>query len=382
MTGPARTIAGRIGLRIELRRREGRKESFCFLRVFTVSGNNKPMYQARIGVIGVGRMGQRHCRIYANLRRSQLVGVCDASPQTGPKMARQFDVPFYDRMDDLLNRVDAVSIATPTPAHFDVAMRCIERGIHVLIEKPITETLEQAEALMQAAEASGLVVMVGHIERFNPAYGELKNVLESMDVLAVNMRRLSPFAGSNTDVDVVSDLMVHDTNLALDLMGREPIAVDAYGSSVYTPSLDHVVAHLTFENGPLFTMTASRITEQKFRSIEVTAKQAYLECDLLNKSISVHRQVRGEYLGNSHSHDVKYRQESVVERIQVPIVEPQFAELQHFVDCVLDRKQPLVSAREGLKALWLAEAIRAVGYARLKDGTLPQPANAPALAAA
>lgn len=336
------------------------------------------MYQARIGVIGVGRMGQRHCRIYANLRRSQLVGVCDASPQTGPKMARQFDVPFYDRMDDLLNRVEAVSIATPTPAHFDVALRCIERGVHVLIEKPITETLEQAEALTKAAEASGLIVMVGHIERFNPAYGELKNVLDSMDVLAINVRRLSPFAGSNTDVDVVSDLMVHDTNLALDLMGREPVAVEAYGLSVYTQALDHVVAHLTFENGPLFTMTASRITEQKFRSIEVAAKQAYLECDLLNKSIAVHRQMRGEYLSNNKQlTDMKYRQESIVERIQVPIVEPQFGELQHFVDCVLDRKQPLVSAREGLKALRLAEAIRSAGYARLKGEVMPKPARLP-----
>jgi predicted dehydrogenase len=319
------------------------------------------MYQARIGVIGVGRMGQRHCRVAANLRRSQLVGVHDVSTATAPHVARQLDVPFYDRIDDLLDRVDAVSIATPTPAHFDIAMRCLERKVGVLVEKPIAETIEQATRLTEAAEQSGVLVMVGHIERFNPAYIELKNVLESMEPLAVGIRRLSPFAGSNTDVDVVADLMVHDTNLALDLMGRQPTSIDAFGFSVFSDGLDHVVTHLTFDAGPLFTLTASRITEEKIRSIDVTAREAYLECDLLNKSIAVHRQTTGEYLHRGS----KYRQESTVERIQVPIVEPQVAEFQHFVECVLDRKAPAVSARDGLNALRLADAIRDVCEARV-----------------
>lgn len=318
------------------------------------------MYQARIGVVGVGRMGQRHCRVAANLRRSQLVGVCDVPNGSAPKVARMMDVPFYDRLDDLLDRVDAVSIATPTPSHFEIAMHCIQRGIHVLVEKPVTETLEQAEALAKAAEASGLVVLVGHIERFNPAYGELKNVLDGIEPLAVDIRRLSPFAGSNTDVDVVSDLMVHDTNLVLDLIGHAPRSVEAYGLSVYTDTVDHVVAHLTFDPGPLVTMTSSRITEQKVRSIDITAKDAYLGCDLLNKSIAVHRQTTGEYLHRG----AKYRQESLVERIQVPILEPQFAEFHHFVECVLDRRPPLVSARDGYNALKLAHTIRSACLGR------------------
>jgi predicted dehydrogenase len=306
-------------------------------------------------------MGQRHCRVAANLRRSQLVGVHDVATTNGAKVARQLDVPFYDRLDDLLDRVDAVSIATPTPDHAAIALRCIERGIHVLIEKPIAETVDQAVRITEAAENSGLVVLVGHIERFNPAYSELKNVLESLDVLAINFRRLSPFSGSNIDVDVVADLMVHDANLALDLMAREPAAVETFGVSAFTDALDHVVAHLTFENGPLFTMTASRVTEQKFRSIEVTAREAYLECDLLNKSIAVHRQTTGTYLHRGS----KYKQESTVERIQVPIIEPQVAEFQHFVECVLDRKQPLVSARDGLNALRLTHTIRSACVYRL-----------------
>jgi len=315
------------------------------------------MERLRIGVIGTGMMGQRHCRVYSTLRKAQLVGVCDVSLELGQQVARQHEIPFYAQVDDLLDHVDAVSVATPTPAHYDLAMRCLQRGVHVLVEKPITETVEQAETLTQAAEASGLVVQVGHIERFNPTYLELKNVLESMTALAINLRRLSPYEGSRTDVDVVLDLMIHDTNLVLDLVGREPASVCAYGLTAFSGAIDHAVAQLSYESGPLLTMTASRVTEQKVRSIEVTAMEAYLECDLLNKSILVHRRTIGEYVNSIHP-GVKYRQESLVERIQVPNSEPLSLQLQSFIDCIIRRTTPLVSAREGLKALKLATCIR------------------------
>jgi len=327
------------------------------------------MERLRMGVIGAGMMGQRHCRVYTTLRRAQLVGVCEASPQVGQQVARQYEVPFYAQVDDLLDQVDAVSLVTPTPAHYALAMRCMERGIHVLVEKPITETVEEAESLTRAAEASGLVVQVGHIERFNPTYLELKNVLESMTVLAVNLRRLSPYEGSRTDVDVVLDLMIHDTNLVLDLVGREPSAVSAYGLTAFSGAIDHAVAQLSFDSGPLLTMTASRVTEQKVRCIEVTALEAYLECDLLNKSISVHRRTIGEYVNCNHP-GVKYRQESLVESIQVPNNEPLSLELQSFVDCIVESRTPLVTAREGLKALKLATGIRNAIYERLNTVAL------------
>lgn len=315
------------------------------------------METLRVGVMGVGRMGQRHCRIYSNLRRVQLAGVCDVNPEVGAKAARQYEAPSYADLDALLDHVDAVSLATPTPAHFDLALHCLKRGRHVLIEKPITETVEQAEALAQAAEASGLVVMVGHIERFNTAYMELKNVLEGMTVLAVNVRRLSAAEGSNTDVDVILDLMIHDADLVLDLVGQEPRTIHAFGLSAFSGVTDHAIAQLGFGTGPLLTLTASRVTEQKVRAIEVTAQQAYLECDLLNKSISVHRRTIGEYLPHNNQ-GLKYRQESIVERIHVPTFEPLFLELQHFVECVVEGKPNLVPARDGLKALRLVENIR------------------------
>jgi predicted dehydrogenase len=330
------------------------------------------MEPVKIGVVGAGRMGQRHCRIYANLRHTNLVGICETNSRVGATVAEQYDVPLYENLDDLLTHVDAVSLVTPTPLHFEQARQCLNRGVHVLIEKPITETLEQAESLTEAAEASGQVVQVGHIERFNPAYMELKHVLEGRSVLAVNLRRLSAYEGSNKDVDVILDLMIHDLDLVLDLVGQEPTSVDAYGLSAYGGVLDHVVAQLGFAAGPLLSVTASRITEQKVRSIEVTTLEAYLECDLLNKSIAVHRRTVGEYLSHNQR-GVRYRQESIVERIHVPTYEPLFLELQHFVDCVLERKSPAVRARDGLKALRLAETIQAAVYERMAAQGAPKP---------
>jgi predicted dehydrogenase len=341
----------------------------------------------RVGVIGTGMMGQRHCRIYSTLRRAQLVGVCDANPAAGNRVARQYDVTFYETIEDLLTNVDAVSLATSTPSHFELAMRCLAHGVHVLVEKPITETLEQAEALTKAAEASGLVVQIGHIERFNPTYIELKHVLEGMTLLAVNLRRLSPYEGSNTDVDVILDLMIHDIDLALNLMGQEPTSVTAYGLTAFSSAIDHATVQLGFDAGPLLTLTASRVTEQKIRSIDVTTLKAYVEADLLNKSILVHRRTTGEYLSQNHQ-GIKYRQESIVERIHVPMLEPLLLELQGFVESILENKPSSIPARDGLKTLRLATVIRNTIYERLTGsglgGSKSMEANAigPSLAAA
>jgi len=320
-------------------------------------------------------MGQRHCRVYSNMRHARLVGIVETDALVGNQMADLYEVKLFDHVDGLLDHVDAVSLAVPTPLHFDLTLRCLSRGVHVLVEKPITETLDQAEELVRAAEASGLIVQVGHIERFNPTYLELKNVLEDMTVLAITARRLSPFLGSNTDVDVILDLMIHDIDLMLDLAGTRPLAVDAHGLTAFSGVPDHVIAHLRFASGPLISMLASRITEQKIRCIEVTAKEAYIEADLLNKSIAVHRRTSGEYLNQNHR-GIKYRQESLLERIHVPIFEPLFLELQHFVECILEGKPSLVPAAAGLDALRLALAVYdSVEQKMINAMHLPEPAS-------
>ncbi len=324
------------------------------------------MNHIKIGVIGAGRMGQHHCRVYSSLRHVNFVGIYDKNLKTSKEVANRYNVQAFNQIEELIERVDAVSIATPTPTHFDIAMQCLERGLHVLLEKPITETEEQAERLIKNVQASCKVFQVGHIERFNPTYTELITVLEDFQVQAINFRRLSPYQGSNIDVDVVMDLMVHDIDLALNLIKREPASISAYGLAPVSGSLDYVVADLWYPESPLVTLTASRITEQKIRSIDVTAREAYLDVDLLNKGIFIHRRSLGEYTGLSHG-AVKYRQESVIERILVPNIEPLLLEIQHFLDCIRQDCTPCVSAVDGYKALHFVNSIRCLANQHLKQ---------------
>ncbi len=307
------------------------------------------MDPVRIGVIGTGRMGQSHCRVYSNLRRVKFVGICDVNADVGKAVARAHDVSFFRNIDSLLENVDAVSICTPTPQHYDIVQRCLDQSIHVMVEKPFTETLEQAEALKEAVFKNKLILQVGHIEKFNPAFIELRKVLEGMEALAINFNRLSPFQGSNVDVDVVMDLMIHDIGLVVDMFRDEPISVDAHGFSIFTDTIDYGLAVLKYKPEILLTLTASRVTEQKIRAISVTAREAYVEADLLHKTIEVHRRTLGDYVNNRNR--VKYRQESLMERIVVPAVEPLFLELEDFIACVSQSRSPQVTAEDGYNAL-------------------------------
>jgi len=315
------------------------------------------MKHLRTGVIGLGRMGQHHCRVYASQRESRLTGLFDIDSQITRELSLRYGVPAYQNLDDLLDQVDAVSIATPTPTHYDLVMRCLEHDVHVLVEKPVTETLEQAEELARAVEKSSLVVQVGHIERFNPTYLELKKVIEDLNVIAMDFRRLSPYQMSTTDVDVVLDLMVHDLDLSNDLMRREPDSISAYGLTPFSIGFDHVVALLCYANGPMVTLTASRVTENKIRTVVVTAEKAFIEADFMNKHISVYRCSLGKYT-DQKLNGVKYHQESIIERILVPTVEPLASEINHFLQCITQNCMPCVSIFDGLKALQLALQIR------------------------
>jgi virulence factor len=311
----------------------------------------------RVGVIGVGRMGERHCRIYSSLGSVEFAGVSDLSVERGRAIASRYDVPWYEDYTDLLRRVDAVSVVTPTDAHFAVVAECLRRQVHVLVEKPIAGSLAEARELVRLARHSPAVLQVGHIERFNPAFLELQSVLEDMQIVAVNARRLSPFDTSNTDVDVVFDLMIHDIDLALTLLGPEMDCLQAYGRFARTSAADYAVAALGSAEGPITILTASRVTEQKVRQLEVTALGAYVEADLLNKSICIHRRTLPEYIANSRR-PLRYRQESLVERIYIPTAEPLLLELQDFVRCAREGARPRVSGEDGLRALELSTAVR------------------------
>jgi virulence factor len=305
----------------------------------------------RAGVIGAGVMGGRHCRVYANMRGVEFVGVFDVNHVRGHEIAERYDARYFDSPIDLLREVDVVTIATPTPYHFDLAMEAFIAGVHTLIEKPLAYTLEQSHTLVSEARKSDLVVQVGHIERFNPTFIELKNVADDLSVVAILIRRQSPFDTSNTDVNVINDLMIHDIDILLNLVGLPVESVTASGRAVMNGSIDHAVANFAFRGGPIATLIASRVTQSKVRRVDITAQSAYVEGDLLSKSVSIHRRLMHEYTGT------KYRQESVVENIHIPAAEPLLLELQHFVGCVRENRQPLVSVEDGLKAMEYAALI-------------------------
>ena len=310
------------------------------------------MDTVRVGVIGVGVMGERHCRVYSNLRHIELVGVADRDADRGQAVASSYDTQYFADHRQLLAAVDAVNIATSTSSHFDMALEALAHNVHVLVEKPMTETVEQAKQLVAEAEHRQKILQVGHIERFNPAYITLKDVAKDLRIIAVNVRRLSPFDSSNTDVDVIRDLMIHDLDLLVNLVGSRLEGFSAWGRSFSTKAIDHAVANLSFRNGPIATLFASRVTEEKVRKMEITAEGAYIEVDLLGKSLKIHRRTRPEFLAAA-----QYRQESIIERIQVPMVEPLVLELRHFVECIQEDKTSDVSGKDGLYALQLAKAM-------------------------
>jgi virulence factor len=323
----------------------------------------------RVGVIGTGIMGERHCRVYATMRGAEFVGVFDVNHLRGHEVAEKYGARYFDSPIDLLREVDAVTVATPTPHHFDLAMEAFVAGVHTLIEKPMALTLEQGRAMADAARQSGLTVQVGHIERFNPTFTELKNVTDDMPVVAVMIRRQNSFDASNTDVDVINDLMIHDIDLLLNLIGQPVLEVTACGRAVLNGAIDHAVANFTFREGPIATLIASRITQTKVRTIDITAQSAYVQGDLMNKSVSIHRRLMNEYKG------AKYRQESVVENIHIPLAEPLALELQHFLSCIRENKQPIVSVEDGLKAMEYAVQISEMARKSSRPDWQPMPAE-------
>ncbi len=322
------------------------------------------MKKVRTGVIGAGRMGQRHCRVYSSLRHVNFVGICDLNAEMGQRTAATYDARYFADVDEMLEQVDAVTVATTTPAHYALAKRAIQRGVHVLVEKPITETIEQGRELVELAAQHEVVLQVGHIERFNPTVLELRKLLVGKHIVSVNMRRLSSFDASNTDVDVIYDLMIHDLDLMMNLLGHNFETTQAWGRSLSTNTVDHAMAVFSYRDGPIATLCASRVTEQKVRTIEVIADGAYIEADLLGKNLVVHRHTFPRYV---ESGDVNaYRQESLIERIHVPMNEPLALELSHFVGCVAEGQATDVPGADGLAAIELADRlVQQIGQAAL-----------------
>ncbi len=310
----------------------------------------------RVGVIGVGNMGQHHTRVLSMLKDVELVGVSDVNVERGIDTASKYRVRFFEDYRDLLLHVDAVCVAVPTRLHHSVGMTCLQAGVHVLIEKPIAASIAEAESLVNAAAESQCILQVGHIERFNPAFQELNKILKTEELLAVEAHRMSPYADRANDVSVVLDLMIHDIDLMLELAASPVVKLTASGSRASDSGfLDYVTATLGFANGIVATLTSSKVTHRKIRRIAAHCKNSLTEADFLNNEILIHRRMTANCI-TDHG-QVLYRQDGLIEKVYTSNIEPLNAELEHFVGCVRGGSQPSVGGEQALKALRLASLI-------------------------
>lgn len=310
----------------------------------------------KIGVIGVGNMGQHHARVLSLLKDVEMVGVADINVERGLDTASKYRVRFFEDYRDLLPYVEAVCVAVPTRLHHEVGMTCLSAGVHVLVEKPIAASIAEAESLVNTAAESQCILQVGHIERFNPAFQELSKVLKTEELLALEAHRMSPYSNRANDVSVVLDLMIHDIDLLLELADAPVVRLTASGSSASNSGyLDYVTANLGFANGIVATLTASKVTHRKIRRIAAHCKNSLTEADFLNNEILIHRQTTANCLTDYGQ--VLYRQDGLIEKVYTSNIEPLHAELEHFVTCVRGGNQPSVGGEQALKALRLASLI-------------------------
>jgi predicted dehydrogenase len=317
--------------------------------------SNRPA-PVKVGVIGIGNMGQHHARVLSRLKDVQLVGISDVNVERGIETASTYQVNYFEDYQKLLQHVDAVCVAVPTRLHHSVGMHCLKAGVHVLIEKPIAASIAEAESLVNAAANFNCILQVGHIERFNPAFKELHNVLKTEEVLAIEARRMSPYSQRANDVSVVLDLMIHDIDLILELANSPLIKLTASGSKgAASTYLDYVTATLGFANGIVATVTASKVTHRKIRTISAHCRNSLTEADFLNNKIEIHRQTTENCMAAYGQ--VMYRQDGLIEQVYTSNTEPLHAELEHFVNCVRGGEQPSVGGEQALKALRLASVI-------------------------
>lgn len=314
--------------------------------------------QLSVAVVGVGEMGHNHARCLASMKGVDLAGVVDPDYEKRTRMASTYGCRPFRSIQEL-PPVDAAVVSVPSALHAEVGCELMARGVHCLIEKPLALDRGQAELLVETADLAEVVLQVGHIERFNPAVRQLKALVEDGVVLVANARRMSAVSSRVTDIDVVMDLMVHDLDIVLYLMGGQIDGVDA--RAIQGPDgTDHATALLSFLDGRLACLTASRITQNQIRQLEVTTKDRFFAVDYPNQELLIYRQGRIEGVEGDNATSGRYALDVETRRVFVRRVEPLLAELQHFVDAVMGIQECEVDGRGALRALDLVWRIQAL----------------------
>ncbi len=298
------------------------------------------MDKVRIGIIGVGYLGTQHARILSYLEGAELKGVADIDFKKSMQIGNRHGVAYFDDFEGMLDNIDAAIVSAPTSEHFAISKKLLEKGKSVLVEKPMTDTVSQAEELVTLAKKKKLVLRVGHLERFNPAVEVLKDIISEPKFIEV--QRLGSFSARSLDTNVVLDLMIHDLDIILDLIQDEVKVIRSSGIHVLSEKFDIANARLEFESGCVATLTASRVHQGKVRNLRIFEPTAYYSIDYIEQAVKV-------FPLNGRQTDIK--------NLKIKKEEPLKKELQSFIQCVLDGKQRKVSGSEGLRALRLAHLV-------------------------
>lgn len=291
----------------------------------------------KVGVIGTGYLGRHHARIYSEIEGAELVALIDTDLEKAQKLADEYNCKAYSDYRDIIDKLDAVSIVTPTIYHHKIALDCLKAGKDLLVEKPITVTVSEADELISEAEKSKLILQVGHLERYNPAVLAVSGMIKEPRFLEAE--RLSPFLGRGIDVDITLDLMIHDIDIILSFVSSPVIDIKATGASVLTDTIDVAKAWLEFGNGCAALLTASRLSPEKQRRLKIYQQDSYLSVDYQSCEVRSYFKKAGDI-----AFDV----------IQPEKKEPLKEELTDFINCIKQRNKPKVCGKEGRNALKIA----------------------------
>lgn len=299
------------------------------------------MHKPRVAVVGIGHLGSIHAKIYKQSKNCTLVAVCDTDKALLKEISENLGVEAVTDYRDLFGRTEAVSIAVPTQLHYRVAEDFLKNNIHVLVEKPFTTDLKEADSLIQTAQENKLILQVGHIERFNSAFNATHKLIKSPKF--IECHRLSPFPNRSLDIGVVLDLMIHDIDIILGLVDSGVNKIEAVGVQVLTKFEDIANARITFENGCVANLTASRISDEVMRKVRIFQENTYISLDYKDAQASVYR---------------KHLLSITKENLPIEKEQPLEKELESFLDCVIEHKEPLVSGKVAREALAVALTIQ------------------------
>ena len=319
------------------------------------------MEKIKAGVIGVGHLGRHHARVYSQIPEAQLIGIHDTDSEKAQRIAKEFDTRYFENLSDLVERIDAVSLVVPTTFHYSLACDILGWGKNLLVEKPITETVKQAEELVSLVGSKNVILQVGHIERFNPAFKAIENL--KLEPKFIESHRLAQFNPRGTDVAVVLDLMIHDLDLILSLVKSKVKTIEAAAIPVISDSEDIANARLTFENGCVANITSSRISARPLRKMRLFEKNSYISLDFLQRSVEIYKLVDADFVpkeergkktvvGNIPSGEMG--KTIIYEKPEIENEDLLTLEIKSFLDAVKEKKHPKVSGEDGKRALEVA----------------------------